>query len=250
MTPLSRRLLSPALPLVCSAAALVPGGAPAQTAPDLKSFQALADKWSVAYAARDQDGLELLLAPTFLDISAAGKISTRNGVLANMVAGTFDGAQLVSIEQKVVDLRLLGPDAAVVDGTYIVHLKAPVASASMIRDQQIANSSTPEQVQAATAGSPGITPSGAASMQTGASSMQTIDERGVFSTIWQRTRLGGWACTHAQRTAVFDEPLAATNRARPGKKSDAELPFHIPLVYGGAASKNPPKPGEVTAPPQ
>ena len=206
----------PLLPLLLAALAWAPAGAqtsaPALSgAPDLKSFQQLEDKWSIAYAARDQYGMEVLLSPVFVDISAAGQITARNGLLANMVAGTFDGGQLVSIEQKAVDARSLGPDAVVVDGTYLIHYKAPVATNT--------DKGAPAAVD---------------------STLTTIDERGVFSHIWQRTRLG-WACSHSQRTAVFDQPLSAYAKPRTGKKSDAELPFHIPLVYQGAQSKTPPK---------
>src|SRR5579875_3888647 len=119
------------LPLTLYAiSALGQGASSPPSAVDVKTFQQLDDKWSIAYAGRDQYGMELLLSPTFIDISAAGKVNGRNGVLAAMVSGLFDGAQLVSMEQKAIDVHSLGEGAAtVVDGTYVIHYKAPVAGA-------------------------------------------------------------------------------------------------------------------------
>jgi hypothetical protein len=87
---------------------------------DVEQFQKLEDGWSTSVANKDQYGLENLLSPSFLDISADGDIATRNQFVANMFAkGQPD---LVSIEQRVVNVHIV-EDLAVVDGTYIVKHK-------------------------------------------------------------------------------------------------------------------------------
>lgn len=79
------------------------------------------------------------------------------------------------------------------------------------------------------------------------------EERGIFTHVYQHNR-GNWVCVHAQRTAVVEKgpdkkTKAQTADAQPQKKSGAELPFHIPLLYKGKDSSQPaPAPGS-TAPP-
>jgi ketosteroid isomerase-like protein len=94
---------------------------PSAPTDNVKLFQQVEDKWSIAYAHKDQEGMELLLAPTFINVSAAGAVSTRNEVVAQM----FDHStgDLLSIEQRVVNVRTLG-DVTLVEGTYITHYKA------------------------------------------------------------------------------------------------------------------------------
>lgn len=73
---------------------------------------------------------------------------------------------------------------------------------------------------------------------------RTRDERGIFTHVYQRSR-NNWSCISSQRTAVVDQlENAKGNRAAaaagdPGKKSNAALPFHIPLIYGGKTSTAP-----------
>jgi hypothetical protein len=159
------------------------------TPADVTQFQHIEDNWSIAFVKKDQYAMELLLGPTFVNISAAGTVSTRNQLIAQM----FDHSEgdLLSMEQRAVNVRVLG-DLALVEGTYVIHYKAGA---------------------------------------------QTVDERGVFTHVYQRTR-STWICVNAQRTAVFDQTDEKQKQA--GKKSSAALPFHIPLVYKGAASTQPP----------
>ena len=51
-----------------------------------------------------------------------------------------------------------------------------------------------------------------------------VDEKGVFTHVFERTR-SGWLCINSQRTL-----LRADSNAKPKKKSNAEEPFHIPLL--------------------
>lgn len=168
------------------------------TPPEIVQFQYIEDNWSLSFVKKDQYAMELLLGPTFVDISAAGTVSTRNQLIAEM----FDHAsgQLLSMEQRVVNARVLG-DVALVEGTYVIHYK---------------------------------------------DGSHTIDERGVFTHVYQRARTN-WICVNAQRTAVFDQP-DDKGQKQSGKKSGAALPFHIPLIYKGADSSQPTPPANT--PPQ
>jgi ketosteroid isomerase-like protein len=114
--------------LSCSAAvgqspASSPAGASAQSnatsaeSPEIREFQKLEDAWSDAVNVRDQYGLELVLSPVFVDISAAGDITTRNQQLAMVIAGED---KTIHIEQRVITVRMLG-DTAVANGTYVLH---------------------------------------------------------------------------------------------------------------------------------
>jgi hypothetical protein len=62
-------------------------------------------------------------------------------------------------------------------------------------------------------------------------------EKGIFSHVFQHVP-AGWQCLNSQRTVVADEVTgpAAKEKAKPAKKSDAELPMHVPLVYKGPDS--------------
>lgn len=89
--------------------------APGQTQPpEVKQFQGYEDQWSNAVVKADQYTMEYLLSPVFVNISAAGDITTRN----QQIALLFDkGEEPVSMEQRVVTVRTFG-DTAVVSGTY------------------------------------------------------------------------------------------------------------------------------------
>jgi ketosteroid isomerase-like protein len=51
-----------------------------------------------------------------------------------------------------------------------------------------------------------------------------VDEKGVFTHVFERTR-GGWVCINSQRTVLREDSSAKTK-----KPSNAEMPFHIPLL--------------------
>ena len=128
-------LLSCALLLPCSAVVaqdpVAPAARPAPTraaastatadvGPQVKEFQTIEDKWSGAINVRDQYGLELVLSPLFVDVSATGDITTRNQQLAQLITGED---KTMHLDQRVVTVRLLG-DTAVANGTYVLHHKA------------------------------------------------------------------------------------------------------------------------------
>lgn len=119
------------------------------------------------------------------------------------------GPQPVSMEQRVVNVRTV-EDVAIVDGTYIQKAKLN-----------------------------GV----------------LHEERGIFTHVYQHNR-GNWVCVHAQRTAVVEKgpdkktkAQAQSADAQPEKKSGAQLPFHIPLLYKGKDSSQPaPAPGSTPPP--
>lgn len=102
------------------AAAATTSAATSDVGPQVKEFQKIEDTWSNAINGRDQYGLELVLSPLFVDVSANGDITTRNQQLAQLITGEDKSLHL---EQRVVTVRLLG-DTAVANGTYVLHHKA------------------------------------------------------------------------------------------------------------------------------
>jgi len=84
-----------------------------------KEMQLVEDRWNDAVTKRDQYGLELVLAPQFIGISATGDVATRNQLIAQLLV---KGAGPDSLEQKVVSVRFVG-DIAIVNGTYVMSWK-------------------------------------------------------------------------------------------------------------------------------
>jgi len=119
--------------LCCAAAAQNPAPEPAAGAspaspqegvtttvsPEVAQFQKIEDSWSDAVNRRDQYGLELVLSPLFVDVSASGDVTTRNQQVVQVISGED---KTVYLTQKVVTVRMLG-DIAVVNGTYTLHHK-------------------------------------------------------------------------------------------------------------------------------
>jgi ketosteroid isomerase-like protein len=151
---------------------------------EVELMQKVEDSWSMALAKRDQYGLELVLSPRFVDISADGAVRSRNQEIAYILNKFPD---MISLEQKVVSVRLLG-DIAVVNGTYILRRRA--------------------------------------------SGGHTVDEKGVFSHVFQKNR-STWQCINAQRTIVVEQAVDGKSTSTAPKQSKAELPFHIPLLHKG-----------------
>jgi ketosteroid isomerase-like protein len=87
--------------------------------PEVQEFQKIEDSWSEAVNLRDQYALELVLSPLFVDVSAAGDITTRNQQVALVISGED---KTIHLEQKAITVRMLG-DIAVANGTYELHHK-------------------------------------------------------------------------------------------------------------------------------
>lgn len=64
------------------------------------------------------------------------------------------------------------------------------------------------------------------------------EERGIFTHVYQHVR-EVWVCVQSQRTAIIEND---PNKKAEKKKSNAALPFHIPLVHQGADSTQTPIP--------
>jgi len=100
-----------------------PAGATSAASPEIREFQKIEDSWSTAVNTRDQYGLELVLSPLFVDVSATGDITTRNQQVAQTITGED---KTVHLEQRVITVRMLG-DIAVANGTYALHHKLNTA---------------------------------------------------------------------------------------------------------------------------
>lgn len=170
--------------------------------PGFHEMQQIEDRWKDAVAKRDQYGLELVLAPQFIGISATGDVTTRNQQIAQLFV---KGAEPDSLEQKVVSVRFVG-DVAIVNGTYVMSWKTEKGP---------------------------------------------VLEKGIFSHVFEHVRTT-WLCLNSQRTVVAEDSKRATSQEKPkSKRSDAQLPFHIPLVYKGPESTQPqPAPNTNNQPPQ
>ncbi len=115
--------------LFCAASLAAGRGAQAQTRPavtngtqvppEVREMQAVEDRWTDAINKRDQYGLELVLAPQFIGVSASGDVTTRDQQIGRLF---IKGEEPVSIEQKVISTRFIG-DVAIVNGTYVKHWK-------------------------------------------------------------------------------------------------------------------------------
>ncbi len=83
----------------------------------IKIFQAIEDKWSNAVVNPDQYTMDLLLDPSFVDITASGDVETRDEYIAFLFAK--GGDQPYSMLQRVTSVREFG-DTAVINGTYSI----------------------------------------------------------------------------------------------------------------------------------
>jgi ketosteroid isomerase-like protein len=108
------------------AAAPIPASVTTAESPAIREFQKIEDSWSTAVNARDQYGLELVLSPLFVDVSATGDITTRNQQVALAITGED---KTIHLDQRVITVRLLG-DIAVANGTYALHHKLNSAEAN------------------------------------------------------------------------------------------------------------------------
>jgi len=160
--------------------------APASTVPvtstqaaTVAQFQKIEDTWSDAVNKRDQYGLELVLSPLLVDVSASGDVTTRNQQVVQLINGDD---KTINLAQKVITVRMLG-DVAVANGTYMLHHRV---------------------------------------------NGQPVDEKGVFTHVFQRVR-GGWLCVNSQRT-VLRTDSGGKQKQKKQQSSTADEPFHIPFL--------------------
>ncbi len=67
----------------------------------------------------------------------------------------------------------------------------------------------------------------------------TVEEKGIFTHVFQKVH-GNWVCLNAQRTPIRQDVPSKAVKAKAKPKSDAELPFHIPLFTKDKADKTNP----------
>jgi ketosteroid isomerase-like protein len=65
-------------------------------------------------------------------------------------------------------------------------------------------------------------------------------EKGIFSHVFEHVR-ETWLCLNSQRTVVAEENKRAVQEKPKARHSDAELPLHVPFVYKGPDSTQPPR---------
>ena len=94
-----------------------------ETPPAFRELQQVEDRWDEAVTKRDQYGMELVLAPQFIGISASGDVTTRNQEIAHIF---LKSVVPDSLEQKVVSVRFVG-EVAIVNGTYVMTWKGDKA---------------------------------------------------------------------------------------------------------------------------
>ena len=99
--------------LHAQAPAVAPGATSAES-PEIRELQKIEDNWSSALNQRDQYGLELILSPLFVNVSATGDVTSRNQQIVNLING---GDKTATTDMRVVTVRMLG-DVAVANGTY------------------------------------------------------------------------------------------------------------------------------------
>jgi ketosteroid isomerase-like protein len=105
------------VPTAAAAATPAPTAATSTQSTTVAQFQKIEDTWANAVNKRDQYGLELVLSPLLVDVSATGDVTTRNQQVAQVINGED---KTLTLTQKVVTVRMLG-DAAVANGTYTLH---------------------------------------------------------------------------------------------------------------------------------
>ena len=104
----------------------VPANVTTTASPEVREFQKIEDNWSESINNRDQYGLELVMSPLLVDVSATGDITTRNQQVATVIGGEDKS---LHIDQHVITVRMLG-DVAVANGTYALHHRVGTSEAN------------------------------------------------------------------------------------------------------------------------
>jgi ketosteroid isomerase-like protein len=64
-------------------------------------------------------------------------------------------------------------------------------------------------------------------------------EKGIFSHVFEHVH-ENWLCLNSQRTVVAEENKGEASKEKPkAKRSDAELPLHVPMIYKTPDSTQP-----------
>jgi hypothetical protein len=105
-------------------------GATTAESPEIRELQKIEDSWDNALNQRDQYGLELVLSPLFVNVSANGDITTRNQQIVALINQEDKAA---TVDARVITVRMLG-DVAVANGTYSLTHKV---NGSMVEEKGV-----------------------------------------------------------------------------------------------------------------
>lgn len=106
-------------PAATTAPTTAPAAVTSTQSTTVAQFQKIEDAWANAVNRHDQYGLEMVLSPFLVDVSATGDVTTRNQQVAQAINSED---KTLNLTQKVVTVRMLG-DVAVANGTYTLHHK-------------------------------------------------------------------------------------------------------------------------------
>jgi ketosteroid isomerase-like protein len=93
--------------------------ATAPDSPEVAKIRQIESNWAQALVKKDQYALDLALSPTYVDISAAGDVTTKNQQIAHLFATDY---ALLSYDETLTSIRVLG-DTAIAQGTYKLRRK-------------------------------------------------------------------------------------------------------------------------------
>lgn len=114
---------------------MLPAQQPSTASPmaqEIASIQKVVDRWDDARNQQDQYGLELVLAPQFINISDTGQVTDRDQQVSEMLR---KGAPQFTLTQKIASVRVLG-DTAVANGTYDRAFKGSRLSHTGAKDEK------------------------------------------------------------------------------------------------------------------
>jgi ketosteroid isomerase-like protein len=121
-----RSLLRPTLVILFALLAFTNFGFPALRAqtsetdsPEIAKIREIETNWAAALVKKDQFALDLALAPTYVDISATGDVSTKNQQIARLFAENY---AVLGYNETITSIRVLG-DIAIAQGTYTLRRK-------------------------------------------------------------------------------------------------------------------------------
>lgn len=87
--------------------------------PDAAKIRQIETAWAAAIVKKDQFGLDLALAPTYVDISANGEVTTKDQQIARLFAANYG---LLSYNETITSIRVVG-ETALAQGTYTLRRK-------------------------------------------------------------------------------------------------------------------------------
>ena len=90
-----------------------------EESPDVAKIRVIETNWATALVKKDQYALDLSLAPTFVDISATGEVTTKNQQIARLFSPNY---AVLAYNETLTSVRVLG-ETAIAQGTYTLRRK-------------------------------------------------------------------------------------------------------------------------------